>query len=252
MVEAHARMYDAIRANDIVDADGDGRPAEIGMVYSYAALEPRSGSEGDAKATEDARYFFHDMFMDGIVEGRLDERWDAGPGRAPVRADLANRCDFVGLNYYFKFRVEKWILPPLSFLSPFLSFNILAPFDADAPRGIYPVLMELEHRYHRPVYVTETGATQDDEVRGAAWLVDTLAEVSHAVRDGADVRGYFAWSLMDNYEWNHGSGMHFGLYAVDPASKARTPREAARVYGEIAKAREVPAALESHYASQFP
>jgi len=252
MVEAHARIYDALKAFDTKDADGDGKKAEVGIVYVYSKITPKTASADDAKAADDAEYFFHDMFMDGIVQGRLDEGWDKGRGNAPVRADLANRCDFIGLNYYFGFPAEKNPLPvPLSFVSPFVTFNMLAAFDENDPAGIHDVLMKVGKRYGKPIYVTETGTTQDDEPRAAAWTVRTLAETRRAIREGADVRGYFAWSLMDNYEWNHGMGMKFGLYAVDATSKARAMRDAGVAYAEMSKARDVPAALESKYAKYF-
>ncbi len=251
MVEAHARIYDAIHAFDTVDADGDGKKAEVGLVYSFSKITPKSTSADDAKAAANAQYFFEDMFMDGIVEGRLDEGWDQGPGRAPVRADLANRIDFIGVNYYFGFRAEKNAVPiPLSFVSPFVTFNMLQPFDESEPQGIYPVLMRLAKRYGKPLYVTETGTPQDDEARGAAWMVRTVAETRRAIRDGADVRGFFAWSLTDNYEWNHGMAMKFGLYAVD-ADKHRAMRDAGQVFGAMSKARDVPAELQAKYASFF-
>jgi beta-glucosidase/6-phospho-beta-glucosidase/beta-galactosidase len=252
MVEAHARIYDALKAFDTKDADGDGTKAEVGIVYVYSKITPKTASADDAKAADDAEYFFHDMFMDGIVQGRLDESWDKGRGKAPVRADLANRCDFIGVNYYFGFPAEKNTLPiPLSVVSPFMTFNMLAPFDENDPGGIHDVLMKVGKRYGKPMYVTETGTPQDDEPRAAAWTVRTLSETRHAIRDGADVRGYFAWSLIDNYEWNHGMGMRFGLYAVDATDKARAMRDAGVAYAAMSKARDVPAALEAQYAKYF-
>jgi beta-glucosidase/6-phospho-beta-glucosidase/beta-galactosidase len=252
MVEAHARIYDALKAFDTKDADGDGTKAEVGIVYVYSKITPKTASADDAKAADDAEYFFHDMFMDGIVQGRLDENWDKGRGKAPVRADLANRCDFIGVNYYFGFPAEKNTLPiPLSVVSPFMTFNMLAPFDENDPGGIHDVLMKVGKRYGKPMFVTETGTPQDDEPRAAAWTVRTLSETRHAIRDGADVRGYFAWSLMDNYEWNHGMGMKFGLYAVDATDKSRAMRDAGVAYAAMSKARDVPAALEAQYAKYF-
>jgi beta-glucosidase/6-phospho-beta-glucosidase/beta-galactosidase len=252
MIEAHARIYDALKAFDTKDADGDGKKAEVGIVYPYSKILPKSDSADDKKAADDAQYFFHDMFMDAIVNGRLDENWDQGRDKAPVRADLANRCDFIGLNYYFGFNAQKNPLPiPLSFISPFMTFDMLQPFDENAPQGIYDVLMQVTKRYKKPIYVTETGTTQDDEPRGAAWVVKTLAETRRAIKDGADVRGYFAWSLMDNYEWNHGMGMKFGLYAVDATDKSRAMRDSGVAYAKMSKARDIPADLEAQYAKFF-
>src|SRR5205085_12479148 len=107
-----------------------------------------------------------------------------------------NRCDFIGVNYYFGFAAAKNPTPiPLSILSPFVTFDMLQPFDESHPAGIHPVLMDVAKRYGKPIYVTETGTTQDDEARGPARLVKTLSETRRAMKDGADVRGYFAWSL---------------------------------------------------------
>jgi beta-galactosidase len=252
MVEAHARIYDALKAFDKKDADGDGTKAEVGLVYVFSKITPKSDTADDKQAAADAQYFFSDMFMDGVVEGRLDEHWDKGPGNAPVRADLAGRCDFIGVNYYFGFRAQKNTLPvPLSFVSPFMTFDMLQPFDEESPQLIHDVLVDTYKKYQKPLYVTETGTPQDDEPRGAAWVVRTLSETRRAIEDGADVRGYFAWSLMDNYEWNHGMEMKFGLYAVDPTTKARAMRDSGVVYAAITKARDVPPALEASYAKYF-
>jgi beta-glucosidase/6-phospho-beta-glucosidase/beta-galactosidase len=252
MVEAHARIYDALKAFDTKDADGDGKKAEVGIVYAFSKIQPKTASADDTKAADDAEYFFHDMFMDGIVLGRLDDTWEKGRGKSPVRPDLANRCDFIGVNYYFGFDAQKSPLPiPLSFVSPFLTFDMLAPFDENAPGAIHDVLVKVAKKYGKPIYVTETGTTQDDERRAAAWTVRTLAETRRAIADGADVRGYFAWSLMDNYEWNHGTGMKFGLFAVDSTTKARAMRDAGVAYAAMSKARDVPADLEATYANVF-
>jgi beta-galactosidase len=250
MIEAHARMYDAIHMADKVDADGDGKAAEVGIVYPFSVIEPLTSSQADAKAAADAKYFFEDLFMDGVVLGRVDENWDQGPGKAPVRADIAGRVDFIGVNYYFRFQAQSFT-SPLSVISPFLTFNMLREFDGNYPRGIHDVLVSVAKKYGKPVYVSETGTTQDDEPRGAAWTVQTLAETRRAIQDGADIRGYYAWSLTDNYEWNHGMGMKFGLYAVDGTTKDRALRDSGEAFAQMAKSRDVPAALEAQYASYF-
>ncbi len=249
MIEAHAKMYDAIKAHDRIDADGDGTSAEVGIVYAFTDVVPGSASAHDQEATNHAQYFFHDMFMDGVAFGRVDENWDKGPGGAAVRPDIADRVDFIGVNYYFRFPAHSsWY--PLGFVSPFLDFDPLAAFDA-TPDGLAPVLKRVSERYHKPIYVTETGTTQEDPARGAAWLVQTLQEVHDAIGQGVDVRGYFAWSLMDNYEWNQGMHTRMGLYAVDPTTKARSIREVGTTYAQIARSGELSRALEQKYAAFF-
>lgn len=252
MIEAHARIYDAIKVYDKVDADGDGAKAEVGIVYPFSEIRKGgTGAEFD-EAAANAKYFFEDMFMDGACEGRLDERWDQGPGKPAVRADLANRCDFIGVNYYFRFTAKPGSLPggASKLISPFLTFDLLAPFEP-SPHGLLTALRSAA-KYKKPLYVTETGTEQVDEPKGAAWIVQTLAGVKAAIAEGIDVRGYFAWSLMDNYEWNHGMGMRFGLYQVDPTTKARAIRDAGTVYASIARTRDLPPALVQQYGTQFP
>jgi beta-glucosidase len=85
-------------------------------------------------------------------------------------------------------------------------------------------------------------------------LVEHLTWVKRAIRDGADLRGYYFWSLLDNYEWNHGMDLRFGLYEVDKddALKLRTARDVAGVYGEIAEARAISTELAVKYPSPEP
>ena len=257
LIEAHARMYDALKANDTVDADGDGTAAWVGIVYSFADVQPLTDSEGDVRVTADAKYFFHHLFMDGVAKGIVDPGWDRGRGQGDYRADLDHRLDWIGVNYYFRFRAQSSVVSTLPFISPLITFNLTQPFDGECPTCIEnAALAALE--YGKPIVISETGypaaSSNGSELQArkqTAWLVSTLGSVQGMVRRGIDVRGYYAWSLMDNYEWNHGMGMRFGLYAVDPTTKGRTLRPAGLALRRIAAAREVPADLAAEYASDF-
>jgi beta-galactosidase len=251
MIVAHARMYDAVKANDTVDADGDGAPSFVGLVSAVADVAPLTGNARDAKAARDARYLLNDLFLTGVAQGLLDEAWDGHP---VYRADLANRLDYLGINYYFRITVQGTIfpIPGLAGISPYLTFNPLTvKQDGRYPHGIYDVLHDMQ-KYGRPLVVTETGI---DEAKtpedGPFWFVNTLSWVLKAAAEGVDVRGFYAWSLTDNYEWNHGTNMKFGLYAVDPRdpTKARTRRPAGDVYGRIGAARTVPVDLAARYGA---
>ncbi len=251
MIEAHARMYDAIKANDTADADGDGNPATVGLVHAMNVAAPKNpDSRLDRKAAENVFYLYTGAFLDGAAKGDLDEDLD---GKPEHREDLAGRMDYVGINYYTRSTVESTsdgeaALPELS---PLTTFN---PFTVEVwgtyPRGIYEMTMLVKERYGKPVIISENG-TQDakDDGTGPAFIVPHLTWLQRAVRDGADVRGYFYWTLMDNYEWNHGTNWRMGLYAVDPAdsTKARTARKSVPVYRKIIEANAIPQELAEQY-----
>jgi beta-glucosidase/6-phospho-beta-glucosidase/beta-galactosidase len=244
LIEAHARMVDAVRAADSVDADGDGRPARVGIVYNLQAVTPRvAGSDRDEQGAAHVRYLMNELFLNAVALGDLDENLD---GNKVHRDDLAGRLDFLGVNYYSRVTVDGLDTSIFPQLSPLLTFNPLTlEIDPAYPRGLYEVLLEVK-QYGVPILVTETGVADPDDRGGAAdWVVATLTWVRRAMQAGVPVEGYYYWTLMDNYEWSQGLGVRLGLYAVDndDPQKARRARSSATVYGRIAAAGEIPADL---------
>ena len=247
---AHARQYDAVKANDTVDVDGDGKVAEVGLVYNVAPVHPRDPNNAlDVLAAQDTDYLYNQAFLNGIIRGDLDADLDGVPEH---RADLENRMDYIGLNYYTRI-----VLAGTSDGNPvFPEFSIKTTFDPlsimQGPpyaKGIYEAIMAMK-AYNLPILITENGAADDplDAELGPRFLVEHLTWVSRAIRDGANVRGYFWWSLMDNFEWNHGMSMRFGLYAVAPdAQKTRTPRAMAPMFQRVASGNALPADLMARY-----
>jgi beta-glucosidase len=111
---------------------------------------------------------------------------------------------------------------------------------ASDPSWMRKVLGDLK-RYGKPVYVTENGiAARDDAVR-ERYLPEVLKYVHLAIEDGVDVRGYFHWTNMDNFEWARGYSARFGLIAVDRSSLERTVKPSGRLYARIAAANALPA-----------
>jgi beta-glucosidase/6-phospho-beta-glucosidase/beta-galactosidase len=246
MIEAHARMYDAVHAADAADADFDGVAAEVGLVSVFFSVLPARDRPVDRAAADGLRHLMNEMFMDAVVHGALDENWD---GKIVQRSDLKGRLDFVGLNYYVGLRVAGSRLAPFRWLSPFLRVGLTShQIDDDYAPGISQVLGEAAERYRLPIYVTETGVDQArDADRGRRWLLSTLAWTREAVARGHDVRGYFYWSLIDNYEWNHGMAQRFGLYAVDGGDprKERVARPAVGAFRDVTLTRSLERALQS-------
>ncbi len=252
MIEAHARMYDAVWAADVGDADGDGEAAQVGLVFSVVPTQPMDpAKELDVLAAENVLYLYNLAFLNGVILGDLDEDLD---GVAEHREDLAGRMDWLGVNYYSVVVVEGRsyaVLPDLSELATFDPFTFR--LDWDAPSGIYEALVLVRDRYpDLPMIITENGFGDAEDTEGARkFLVEHLTWVSRAIQDGVDCRGYFYWSLMDNYEWNHGFAMRFGLYGVDPLdpAKERTVRPIAQDYARIVAGNRIPADLREAYQS---
>lgn len=250
MIEAHARMYDAVKAADTTDADADGQAAEVGLVFAVAPSRPLDpSSELDRQAAENVTYLYNWAFLDAVVLGEMDEDLD---GVAEHRADLAGRMDFLGINYYAVSRVEGTGYAVFSELSPLTTFSpVTLEIGYDEPSGIYEGLVLVGDRYPGlPLLVTENGTPRvDEEGYPTRYLRDHLIWVSRAIREGVDVRGYFYWSFMDNYEWNHGMGMRFGLFEVDPADpqKRRVARPLAATYRSIIEANAIPQDLLDAY-----
>ena len=119
------------------------------------------------------------------------------------------------------------------------------------PSGLYDLLMSLHRELPgTPLMITENGAAFEDEVSSEgevhdpdrlAYIQGHLAAVQRAITDGADVRGYLVWSLMDNFEWAYGYSKRFGVVRVDFDSQLRTVKDSGRFYAEAARANSVPA-----------
>ncbi len=137
-----------------------------------------------------------------------------------------NQQDFIGFNYYFTdyFKGPKRINPkvPVGDLGWYME-----------PEGLYPIMLRIWDRYKKPIIVTENGlADARDEFR-QWWLEETMIAMERALSEGVDIRGYFHWSLLDNFEWSDGWWPKFGLVAVDREhGMKRTVRESAKWFAK--------------------
>jgi beta-glucosidase/6-phospho-beta-glucosidase/beta-galactosidase len=255
MIDAHARMYDAVKENDVEDANGDGLGSQVGIAYAVAPVAPKDpGSNLDRQAAENVFYLWNTAFLDAVTLGEYDERFDGEP---VFREELAGRMDYLGINYKVRVRVEGL---PFSFfpsLSPLMTFNPLSlEMDEVYPRGLFEIVTGLSERYGLPVYITENNGQSipkgqvETEIR---FLVENLTWLWHAIAGGADVRGYFYWALMDNFEWNHGMNVPLGLYQVNPddPAKDRVPRETVAALGTIAASNGIPLDMAERYPVDF-
>lgn len=270
-IAAHAAMYHAIKTADTVDADGDGLAAEVGLSLSIADWQaardnkPSTNPE-DIAARDRLIYLFHYLFTDAVLRGGFDTDLD---GTADEQhPEWAATLDWLGLQYYFRSGVTgASALIPLANLTPcFGGFNLGACLPAPDPTycvprmgyegwidGIHDILIAFHKRYpDLPLVVSEAGIATDVGKRRAENVVRVLEAIARARDEGADVRGYYHWSLTDNFEWAEGFGPHFGLYRVDYANYSRTLTEGGDVLHAIAAAREITSAQRKTYGGTGP
>jgi len=136
--------------------------------------------------------------------------------------------DFLGLNYYHIDRRVPGsykVLPRQDWWMEDMGWEIY-------PKGIYNVLKQLK-RFNRPVYITENGIADSKDLTRERYIKEHLRWVWQAIQDGVDVQGYFYWSLLDNFEWQHGHTPRFGLVEVDYKTFERRIRPSALEYAKI-------------------
>jgi len=133
------------------------------------------------------------------------------------------KCDSIGLNYY----IHKKFGETKTYAKTDMDWDIY-------PEGIYDCLMMLT-RYKKPLFVTEAGIADAKDDRRADYIKKQVASVWQAIQDGADVRGHFYWSLLDNYEWALGFEKRFGLVEIDYHTLERKIRPSAYIYRQICK-----------------
>jgi len=135
---------------------------------------------------------------------------------------VRKQLDFLGINHYMLHKVQ--CRKPMIFDDPGVKND---HGWAIHPEGIYQIIMESRH-WKLPMYITENGTADASDKLRQKFIFDFLTECSRAITDGADLRGYFHWSLIDNFEWASGYSMKFGLHTIN-----RKPRPSAEVYKKV-------------------
>ncbi len=227
---SHGLALQALRA--------DGVQAPLGIVLNQSPAHAASDSAADRAAAATAYRGFVSWFMDPVFHGRYPE--DAGEQRAPVvaagdMACISQPLDFLGINYYTRIWCSSAQPPqraPCALGVNDMGWEIY-------PQGLAEQLLDIHRRYQLPpIYITENGMAEADVLEAGAvhdprridYVLGHLQALADARRQGVDLRGYFYWSLMDNYEWDSGYDKRFGLVHVDYATQQRTLKDSAHWY----------------------
>lgn len=139
-------------------------------------------------------------------------------------------CDLIGFNYYY---TEYPDFTALLALKARRGRNYSLLGWIIQPRSLYKQIRNVQRRYGKPIVITENGVATAKDIKRVRYLFNHMLEVKEAMQDGADVRGYFVWTLVDNYEWHHGYKAPFGLAKLDKKTKQRLLRPSALFYRGI-------------------
>lgn len=236
MLIAHVVVYRTLKAMP------GGELAQIGLVHQYMTFEPyNSWNAIETAPTFFLNYIFNDVVLNFLKTGDFSFKV---PWLVPVIAsvsitdyvhllfsklelDRQPYFDFIGLNYYSRVVIQQlaWnILAEGSIVPSCKPGEVMTdmpyPMYAD---GLYKAIAHVA-QFKVPIYITENGIADATDDRRETFFKDYLSALSKALEDGYDVRGWFYWSLMDNFEWNDGFKPRFGLYHVDFDTQVRTLR----------------------------
>ena len=222
-----------------------------GIVLNLSPCHPLTESEADREAADRADQDFNQWYAMPVLAGEYPKIFDLLPGHEVPRVeqgDMETICqplDYLGVNYYSRsvFRAaghalfQQVLLPDVPLTD--MGWEIY-------PDGLTEILEQMYKRYDMPpVYITENGTAMKDRLNGGevndfertAFFKGHLEALDRAMRNGADVRGYFAWSLMDNFEWNYGYSKRFGLAYVDYQTQERMLKSSGRAFRDMLRRR---------------
>ncbi len=240
---SHGAAVPVLRAN-VPDA-------QIGIVLDLNCVEPASDKPEDLAAASRFDGCQNRWYLDPLFKGSYPADMLAlyGADAPDIAADdLASICtpiDYLGVNFYRRSVMAHGAdLPPvnISRVSPPGRYTALG-WEV-SPHGLYDILSYVNDRYRPPaLYVSESGAAFEDrpepdgavhDTERADYLRAHFAQARRAIHDGIPLRGYFVWTLMDNFEWAEGYSARFGVVHTDFASQRRTVKDSGRLLADVA------------------
>jgi beta-glucosidase len=251
---AHGRAAEVLRAGS--------SQARVGITIDLVRFHPATDSAEDAAAVVEADAFRNRFILDPVLRGEYPAavlgRYTNVLQRVVQEEDLRTisaALDFLGVNYYTRNVVRA---APRGSLPEVVRVEGAEHTEMGwevFPEGLHETLVRLRDEYDvPPLYVTENGAAFADRMvdgvvddpRRVAYVEGHIGAIERAIADGVDVRGYFLWSLLDNFEWALGYSRRFGIVYVDFETQERVPKASYRWYRDfIAAQRAVPASADA-------
>jgi len=247
---SHNLLLSHGEAVEVLKNLGDEK-TKVGITLNLSPIHPASEKEEDIKAAKiyDGnlnRWFLDPVFKGAYPSDMLDYYEKNVPQILPGDMGIISRkIDFLGVNYYtrhiVKYDPEK----------KFFNFSFVTPKEAEFtdmgweiyPRGIYEILKRVQDEYSpQAIYVTENGAAFQDKLdekerieddKRISYLKEHFSFAHKAIKEGVNLKGYFVWSLMDNFEWAYGYSKRFGLIYIDYPTQKRIFKKSAFWYKKV-------------------
>jgi beta-glucosidase len=238
-MEAHAGAYHVLRERT--------PSVPVGLVLNLPSFEPaRPRLIADRIASATQGWVVGGALLSAIRNGRCLPPVGVVPSWMPK---LIGTLDFLGINYYGRYVVKAdGFRPGGRHVQENTRRTETTDWGEPWPGGLVDELRGASTMLGGiPMYVTENGIYDAEDELRPRFVVEHVAAVHEAIDQGVDVRGYFHWSLVDNFEWAQGWSTPFGLVGVDRDTGERHPKESARVFAAVARARGIPEPLARRF-----
>ncbi len=223
--------------------------AQVGISHHYRNFTPaRPWFPLDRMLAKTIFKSFNHGFLDPLVNGKMHLlNWKTNIPEA------AGTQDFVGLNYYSNDQVAFILNPKKLFMkTSYPAGALLSPtgFIANIPTGMFEAI-KWGKQFNKPMFITENGVEDAADTLRPRYLVEHLFQVWRAVNFTWPVRGYFHWSLVDNFEWERGWNQRFGLWGLDVTTQLRTRRRSVDLYSAICRENGISSEMVQEFAPQI-
>ena len=239
LAKGHAAAYHAIHK---IQAE-----AEVGLVVNYRSMVPnRAWFPLDGLVAGIQSRTYNDFFPHAAATGQLNI-----PFKRQSLPEVKGTQDFLGINYYTQDLVSFSIMAAKElfgkrFFDPNAEVSETG-FIANHPLGLFEAL-KWGRQFNVPLIVTENGVEDSSDKLRPPYLTEHIHQMWRGINFNWQVKGYFHWSLVDNFEWERGWTQRFGLWELDPTSQTRTRRASADLYAEICRNNALSSEMVAKYA----
>jgi len=241
LIKSHSKAYEVLHQIQ--------NKAQVGIAINYRHFSPsKNWNPFDIFISKIISQNFNNSFNQAISTGNLNFAF-----KKRVIREAKNCQDFIGINYYssdlLKFNILNYKKLFFETSFPINSEISENKFIANVPSGISAAI-SWARKYEKPIYITENGIEDSQDTLRPGYIIEHLKKVWKATNYLIPIKGYFYWTLVDNFEWERGWTQRFGLWGLDKTTQIRIRRKSADLYSEICRTNSISSDLIQEFAPQ--